>query len=155
MSNSPAAKKDFDTALADFMEYLDTIYILARSTKYSYTKSYIAGGRKYVKIATASYNAKTGEKERGGSVHCFVEKETGDIYKPASWKAPEKNFTRGNIYDLADASRWVKAYGVRTAPTAEAFSELDGKNISFVDNPLEAAKKIKFARKFKEKVGLV
>lgn len=27
----------------------------------------------------------------------FIELATGDLYKSASWKAPAKNFTRGNI----------------------------------------------------------
>ena len=39
-----------------------------------------------------------------GSIHCFVEKSTGDIYKPASWRAPYtkgKNAVRGNIYDAS------------------------------------------------------
>jgi hypothetical protein len=31
-------------------------------------------------------------------VHCFVDMETGDIYKAAGWKAPAKG-VRGNIFD--------------------------------------------------------
>lgn len=42
-------------------------------------------GRKYVKIV------------REGSVVAFVEKETGNIFKPASWQAPAKG-VRGNIF---------------------------------------------------------
>lgn len=47
-------------------------------------------GRKYYKLASV----------RGGSrsVWCFVDKTTGDIYKPASWKIPAKH-ARGNIQD--------------------------------------------------------
>ena len=36
------------------------------------------------------------------SVYCFVEKDTGFIFKPASWKAPQlktKKPVRGSIYD--------------------------------------------------------
>ena len=49
-------------------------------------------GSKYVKVVKIS---------AGGSrsVHSFVEKETGNIWKAASWKAPAKNFVRGNVYD--------------------------------------------------------
>lgn len=49
-------------------------------------------GSKYVKVVKIS---------SGGSrsVHSFVEKETGNIWKAASWKAPAKNFVRGNVYD--------------------------------------------------------
>lgn len=42
-------------------------------------------GRKYVKIV------------REGSVVAFVEKETGNIFKPATWQAPAKGI-RGNIF---------------------------------------------------------
>lgn len=31
------------------------------------------------------------------SVHCFIDKETGDVFKAAGWKAPAKH-ARGNIY---------------------------------------------------------
>lgn len=49
-------------------------------------------GSKYVKVVKIS---------AGGSrsVHSFVEKETGNIWKAASWKAPAKNFARGNVFD--------------------------------------------------------
>ena len=49
-------------------------------------------GSKYVKVVKIS---------AGGSrsVHSFVEKETGAIWKAASWKAPAKNFARGNVFD--------------------------------------------------------
>jgi len=45
---------------------------------------------------------KTLREDKNGSIHCFVEKTTGDIFKPAGWKAPYtkgKNCVRGNIYD--------------------------------------------------------
>jgi len=38
------------------------------------------------------------------SIHAFVDKETGDIYKPAGWKAPAKG-PRGNITDPSYISR--------------------------------------------------
>jgi hypothetical protein len=39
----------------------------------------------------------------GLSVWGFVEKETGNIFKAANWKAPETNHPRGNIYFLEDS----------------------------------------------------
>tara|TARA_Y100001937_G_scaffold102622_1_gene141160 strand:+ start:206 stop:586 length:381 start_codon:yes stop_codon:yes gene_type:complete len=41
---------------------------------------------------------------QGGSVYCFVEKNTGNVFKPASWKQPYlkgNNSIRGSIYDTS------------------------------------------------------
>ena len=54
---------------------------------------YVAGGRKYIKVATRRPDG------GGGSVYCFVRAADGAILKPATWKAPALNFTRGNIFD--------------------------------------------------------
>lgn len=51
-------------------------------------------GSKYVRIVRRDGNAMMGGQR---SVHCFLDKETGDIFKAASWKAPAKH-SRGNIY---------------------------------------------------------
>jgi hypothetical protein len=48
-------------------------------------------GSKYVKVVSLSWGSR--------SVHSFVEKKTGDIWKAASWKAPARNFSRGNVFD--------------------------------------------------------
>ena len=47
-------------------------------------KFYIESGRKYHKIVMECEN---GSK----SVHAFIEKKFGAVYKPASWKAPAKH----------------------------------------------------------------
>ena len=70
------------------------------------------GGRKYIKVKSFTTNIdtdyETGKKtlvhDTRGSIHCFVESTTGDIYKPAGWRAPYtkgKNAVRGNIYDAS------------------------------------------------------
>ena len=46
-------------------------------------KFYIESGRKYHKVIM-----ETGAGSR--SVHAFVDKKTGEVYKPASFKAPAK-----------------------------------------------------------------
>ena len=61
-------------------------------------------GKKYVKIIS---KAQSGS---GSSVWAFIVKETGDILKPASWKAPAKH-ARGNIFDQDNGTRSVTAYG--------------------------------------------
>ena len=68
------------------------------------------GGVKYIKVKYFTTNidtdyetgVKTLLEDKNGSIHCFVEKSTGDIFKPAGYKAPYtkgKNCVRGNIYD--------------------------------------------------------
>ena len=73
----------------------------------------VSGGRKYLKVKSyedrinTEYNddgttTKTLVKDTRGSIHCFVDSKTGDIYKPAGWKAPYtkgNNAVRGNIFD--------------------------------------------------------
>ena len=46
-------------------------------------KFYIESGRKYHRIIM-----ETGTGSR--SVHAFIDMKTGEVYKPASWKAPAK-----------------------------------------------------------------
>ena len=70
------------------------------------------GGRKFIKVkyytdrVETDYERNTTKviKDTKGSMHCFVESTTGDIYKPAGWRAPYtkgNNAVRGNIYDAS------------------------------------------------------
>jgi len=70
----------------------------------------IDGGTKFLKVkhfeTNISTDYETGKvtktKDTKGSIHCFVDKNTGDIYKPAGWKSPYtkgNNAVRGSIYD--------------------------------------------------------
>ena len=44
-------------------------------------------GRKYIKVIQQDdYEG----DYRDGSVHAFIDKKTGEVYKPASWKSPAK-----------------------------------------------------------------
>ena len=69
-------------------------------------KFVVKTGKRYYKIVQQEFE--TWEKSkyygqyRDGSVHCFVDKETGDVYKPASWKAPAKHvrYTFQNVKHL-------------------------------------------------------
>lgn len=67
----------------------------------------IESGRKYHKIIMC--------ENRSRSVHCFVDKKTGEVYKSASWKSPAKGVRydlrlihdRNYLFTLAD---WAGAY---------------------------------------------
>ena len=69
-------------------------------------KFVVKTGKRYYKIVQQEFE--TWEKSkyygqyRDSSVHCFVDKETGDVYKPASWSAPAKHirFTFQNVDHL-------------------------------------------------------
>ncbi len=50
---------------------------------------YVKNGRKYFKIIN-----------NNTSVHAFIDKVTGDVYKPASWRGPAK-IARYNLLDEA------------------------------------------------------
>ena len=52
----------------------------------------IREGKKYYKVVQVEYDTFQNRNEyRDESVHSFVDKNTGDVYKPASWKAPAKH----------------------------------------------------------------
>ena len=51
---------------------------------------FVAGGRKYIKIA---------KRDNQTSVWCFVRAADGAILKAATWKAPALNYPRGSIFD--------------------------------------------------------
>ena len=69
-------------------------------------KFVVKTGKRYYKIIQQEFE--TWEKSRyygqyrDSSVHCFVDKETGDVYKAASWQAPAKHirFSFQNVEDL-------------------------------------------------------
>ena len=81
----------------------------------------VYSGKRYYKIVQQEFE--TWEKSRyygqyrDSSVHCFVNKETGDVYKPASWSAPAKHirFSFQNVEDLKfllhpDTVGWAGGY---------------------------------------------
>ena len=64
-----------------------------RKHKDSGYKFYIESGRKYHKIVMET-------ESQSKSVHAFVDKKTGEVYKPASYKAPAK-IVRFNLLNIA------------------------------------------------------
>ena len=89
-----------DVIVADYARFLKEI----DGSKDKFGIEFEAGS-KYVKIVSIS---------GGGSrsVHCFVEKANGNILRAASWKAPARNFVRGNVYDQASYINRVRWTGV-------------------------------------------
>ena len=55
------------------------------------TNFVIKNGRKYYKIMQREFDTFQDRNEwREGSVHAFVDKNTGEVYKPASYNSPAK-----------------------------------------------------------------
>ena len=58
-------------------------------------KFVVKTGKRYYKIVQQEFETWEGSKYYGqyrdGSVHAFVDKKTGQVYKPASWQAPAKH----------------------------------------------------------------
>ena len=67
----------------------------------------IEQGKKYLKLVMVSHTNR--------SVHCFIDKNSGEVYKAASWKAPAKGVrynllnaeSRDNCFKNAD---WAGSY---------------------------------------------
>ena len=60
----------------------------------------VTKGRKYFKITSHEYDTFQDRNEyREGSVNCFVNKNTGEVYKPASYNSPHTKHVRYNLLD--------------------------------------------------------
>ena len=73
-----------------------------------YTQLEMEIGRKYIKVW--SYLVSGGERLNGNSCWMFVDKNTGEVYKPASYKAPAKG-VRYLITQLVDNPHICDPYG--------------------------------------------
>ena len=85
----------------DTMKVADRVIILGRALQKNYDRDYVVRGhsgdtvfdvvegRKYWKINMINNQE---------SVHAFIDKKTGDVFKPASWRGPAK-IARYNLID--------------------------------------------------------
>ena len=125
MTTSLQAKQDIETRVAGWVQtYADTITKNYREYHIQTLKGNLSGnypeyareqldeiekgteklmyfkiktGKKFYKIVQMNFDTFQNRNEyREGSVHAFVDKQTGQVYKPASWAAPAKHVR----YDL-------------------------------------------------------
>ena len=79
----------------NYPEYAKTQLDAIENGTANLMKFKVYSGKKYYKIVQQEFE--TWEKSkyygqyRDGSVHAFVNKETGEVFKPASWAAPAKH----------------------------------------------------------------
>ena len=63
-------------------------------------------GRKYIKIIHQNFDTFQDRNEyKDGSVHAFVNKKTGEVYKPASWKSPHTKYVRFDLRIISDREK--------------------------------------------------
>ena len=74
--------------LAAYQTYIEKDYVAIGGTPGNIIVMFEAG-QKYIKVISRC-------SPSGRSAHSFIDAD-GNIWKAASWKAPAKNFTRGNI----------------------------------------------------------
>jgi len=102
------ANPEVEFHLGDFIDKCDEILKEHYETKFptlDIPSIKVYQGGKYYKVA------KKDGSQNNESVWFFVSKEDGNIWKAASWKAPAKNFPRGNI--LTDnAKDVIGVYGL-------------------------------------------
>lgn len=61
----------------------------------------VSNGRKYAKVISSS-----GENQN--FAFCFIDRKTGDVYKPASWKSPATKHVRYTITNEEEAENLAK-----------------------------------------------
>jgi hypothetical protein len=62
-------------------------------------------GRRYIRIISTYHDQR--------SCFGFVDATNGDVLKSAGWKAPAKNFARGNIFDANNGTARVSPYSIQ------------------------------------------
>ena len=105
---APQYKSEYLTeCLVELLNNREKVNAL-ESSRTTYTNFEYEVGRKYIKVW--SYLITDGERLRGRSCYMFVDKNTGAVYKPASYKAPAKGI-RFYIDFLVDHPEVVDPYG--------------------------------------------
>jgi hypothetical protein len=109
MTTDPAAVADFKSAVSAYLAHLVNDYrrwdkTPADAPLPAWAKanfSLVGDGKLYAKVINADANGTS------RSAHSFIvlsdtgKFKRGDILKAASWKAPAKNFRRGNVFNPA------------------------------------------------------
>ena len=77
----------------DLVDLLEEDYKRRYPNSSSPVKFEVESGRKYWKI-----------NQIDGGVHAFIDKKTGEVYKPASWRGPAEH-VRYNLLDAGSRAR--------------------------------------------------
>jgi len=98
-------QSDMDSALQDYADFLKAEYVSrgASWAKSGFDRQLVVEfdkGSKFIKVIVG--HSTDGVRDIGRSSHSFIVLKSdkfqyGDILKSASWRAPAKNFARGNV----------------------------------------------------------
>ena len=92
MIEANAQRFNGDGSRKDLSDYANKQLKEIADGTYKGIKFRIESGRKYYKIIQQDYDTFQDRNEyRDGGVHAFVNKKTGEVYKPASWRSPAKH----------------------------------------------------------------
>lgn len=109
---------NFDDAVINYINEVNVfLKNHSRDLPYDY-KVFKSEGKSYIRLIIANHDKETGVKfENSGSAYGFIvlnendkKFEKGDLLKASSWKAPARNFKRGNVYGIDDLK--INPYGV-------------------------------------------
>lgn len=90
-----------DTWMIGAQDIIDQ-YFNKQYTKLDVPQLSMMEGKRYIRIVKITYGQ--------SSAHAFIDKDTGDVLKPAGWKAPAKH-RRGNIFDDQNGLGQMGPYG--------------------------------------------
>ena len=90
MIESNVQRFNADGERQDLSEYAQKQLDALNDGTFKGMKYTITTGKKYHKIISNDWDDRR-EYYRSGGVHAFVDKKTGEVYKPASWKSPAKH----------------------------------------------------------------
>ncbi len=109
LSESDVPIVSLDDAITRYCEALTLNGRCADSETISYQPD--PRGRKFTRIVRTC-TAKTSGTVTSQSVHAFVKREDGTIWKAAGWKAPALNFPRGSVYEPEGYATHLHGYGL-------------------------------------------
>jgi hypothetical protein len=102
--------EEFEKALAGFLAAAQA-KVDARFAGYAPLQSgkvEIERGPKYIRIVEQTF---VNEHSSGRSAFCFIDRENGNVLKPAGWKGPEKRNPRSTIFADDFGASGVTGYG--------------------------------------------